>query len=125
MDVNGGSSRRAARPGNSTGQKSTSGGKQRRNGRKNGAFPPACGKQKRRQRTAEPSFRNGTHLSSVIASIVLSRRVSTNGLGPKDHARDSVSKVLIPDIELRRPAPHGTAFARVNGGDTCRHSRQL
>src|SRR5262249_20713811 len=87
--------------------------------------PPACGKQKRRQRTAEPSFRNGTHLSSVIASIVLSRRVSTNGLGPKDHARDSVSKVLIPDIELRRPAPHGTAFARVNGGDTCRHSRQL
>src|SRR5215831_16071178 len=51
--------------------------------------------------------------------------VSTNGLGPKDHARDSVSKVLIPDIELRRTAPHGTAFARMNGGDTCRHSRQL
>jgi hypothetical protein len=33
MDVNGGSSRRAARPGNSTGQKSTSGGMKRRNGR--------------------------------------------------------------------------------------------
>src|SRR5262249_42673900 len=33
MDVNGGSSRRAARPGNSTGQKSTSGGIKCRNGR--------------------------------------------------------------------------------------------
>src|SRR5215510_5685340 len=30
-----------------------------------------------------------------------------------------------PDIELRRPAPHGTAFTRMNGGDTCLHSRQL
>jgi hypothetical protein len=48
-----------------------------------------------------------------------------NDAGPKDHAQDSVSKTLIPDIELRRPAPHGTAFARMNGGDTCRHSRQL
>jgi hypothetical protein len=26
---------------------------------------------------------------------------------------------------LRRPAPHGTAFARMNGGDTCQHSRRL
>src|SRR5262249_10108551 len=43
--------------------------------------------------------------------------VSTNGVGPKDHSRG------LPDIELRRPAPHGTAFARMNGGDTCRHSR--
>ena len=33
-----------------------------------------------------------------------------NGASPKDHAQDSLSKVLIPDIELRRPVPHGTAF---------------
>src|SRR5215467_13549080 len=33
-----------------------------------------------------------------------------NGAAPKDHAQDSLSKVLIPDIELRRPVPHGTAF---------------
>src|ERR1700730_4927156 len=37
----------------------------------------------------------------------------------------SLSMVPFRDLELRRPAAHDTAFARMNGGDTCPHSRQL
>src|SRR5262249_20358098 len=91
----------------------------------------SCGKQKRRQRTTGSSLRNGTHVSSLIASIVRSERRDRQRCRTKRSCarlrahKTRGSKVPIPDIELRRPAPHGTAFTRMNGGDTCLHSRQL
>src|SRR5215471_13369005 len=65
--------------------------------------------------TCPTSLRPSYSASSVI----------NTGAGPKrPRARLDLTGAH-PDIELRRPAPHGTAFTRMNGGDTCRHLRQL
>ena len=67
-------------------------------------------KGKKAAANGRASIRNGTHLSSVIASIVLGQPLDQT-CRTRDHAQDrAISKLPSPAIELQRPAAHGTAF---------------